>query len=48
MQNNKVTATEAAEKQHSGGKARLTAYMQGMKKIRAQIQKEAEKGGAKE
>ena len=47
---NNVIATEVAEKQLSSGKARFTAYMQGMKKIerRAQMQKEAEKkGGSK-
>ena len=47
---NNVIATEIGEKQHGNGKARFTAYMQGMKKLerKAQMQKEAEaKGGAK-
>ena len=44
---NNMIATEIAERQLSSGKARFTAYMQGMKKIerRAQMQKEAEKKG---
>ena len=43
MQNNNVIATEVAEKQRTSGKARFTAYMQGMKKLerKAQMQKEA-------
>ena len=43
MQNNNVIATEVAEKQRTSGKARFTAYMQGMKKVerKAQMQKEA-------
>lgn len=48
MQNNNVIATEVAEKQRTSGKARFTAYMQGMKKLerKAQMQKEAMmKGG---
>ena len=47
---NNVIATEIAEKQLSSGKARFTAYMQGMKKLerKAQMQNEAAmKGGAK-
>ena len=50
MQNNNVIATEVAEKQMTNGKARFTAYMQGMKKLerKAQMQNEvAMKGGAK-
>ena len=47
---NNVIATEVAEKQMTNGKARFTAYLQGMKKLerKAQMQKEAKvKGGAK-
>ena len=47
---NTVIATEVAEKPKTSGKARFTAYMQGMKKLerKAQMQKEAAmKGGAK-
>ncbi len=47
---NNVIATEVAEKPKTSGKARFTAYMQGMKKLerKAQMQKEATmKGGAK-
>ncbi|WP_156884969.1 hypothetical protein [Oribacterium sp. NK2B42] len=47
---NYVIATEVAEKPKTSGKARFTAYMQGMKKLerKAQMQKEAAmKGGAK-
>ena len=47
---NTVIATEVAEKPKTSGKARFTAYMQGMKKLerKAQMQKEATvKGGAK-
>ena len=33
MQNNNVIATEVAEKPKTNGKARFTAYMQGMKKL---------------
>ena len=50
MQNNNVIAMEVAEKQQGSGKARFTAYKQGMKKLehKAQMQKEIEmKGGAK-
>lgn len=50
MQNNNVIATEVAEKPKTSGKARFTAYMQGMKKLerKAQMQNEvAMKGGAK-
>ena len=48
--NNNVIATEVAEKPKTSGKARFTAYMQGMKKLerKAQMQNEvAMKGGAK-
>ncbi len=47
---NSVIAIEVAEKQRTSGKARFTAYMQGMKKLerKAQMQNEvAMKGGAK-
>ena len=50
MQNNNVIATEIAEKQRTSGKARFTAYMQGMTQLerKAQMQNEvAMKGGAK-
>ena len=48
MQNNSVIATEVEERPKTSGKARFTAYMQGMKKLerKAQMQKEAMmKGG---
>ena len=47
---NNVITTEVSEKPKTSGKARFTAYMQGMKKLerKAQMQNEvAMKGGAK-
>ena len=38
MQNNNVIATEVAEKPKTSGKARFTAYMQGMKKLERKAQ----------
>ena len=44
MATNNVIATDIEKKRENGGKARLTAYLQGMKKLerKVQIQKEAE------
>ena len=44
MATNNVIATDVEKMRENGGKARLTAYLQGMKKLerKVQIQKEAE------
>ncbi len=45
MESKNVIATEIAEKAQTNGKARYTAYMQGIRKMELKAKMQKEKGG---